>query len=221
MSTKSMAKQVDYLKRYSPVNIEGVKIKFKISTEHVGVVRSVQGNLPYILQRISSHKAAIGAVLANGLAKHHRANQAARLRVEQIYGVPLLLSGLAALLIKKSEQNVLSSHYLKTLSNLLGLLPSTPHPVIYFLAGSLPGEALLHLRQLSLLGMVSRLQGSYIHTHAIDVFTSEVKGWSWFQQIRDICLMYQLPHPLVILTKPVSKEAFKKMIKKRVINYWR
>ena len=98
------------------------------------------------MDRISSHKAAIGAVQAHGLANHHRANQAAYLRVEQISGTPVLLSGLASRILKKSEQTAISTYHRKTLSNLLGLLPSTPQPVIYFLAGSLPGEALLHLR---------------------------------------------------------------------------
>ena len=195
-------------------------IVFRISTEHVGIVRSVNGNLPNILQRISSHKAAVGAVLGNGLAKHHRANQAARLRVERIYGTPVLLSGLGSLVLKKSEQLVISSHHRKTLSNMLGLLPSTPHAVIYFLAGSLPGEALIHLRQLSLLGMVSRLKGSYIHRHAVNVFNRKISTKSWFHQVRDICLMYQLPHPLVLLTTSSTKEAFKNLCKKHVLNYW-
>ena len=220
MSTNAMSKQVEYLKRFSPVNLQGSQIKFKSSAEHLGIVRSVHGNLPNILQRISSHKAAIGAVVTNGLAKHHRANQAARLRVEQIYGAPVLLSGLASLILKKSEQAVISKHHHKTLTNLLGLLPGTPHPVVYFLAGRLPGEALLHLRQLSLLGMISRLQGSTIHSHAMNVFTSKGNSWSWFHQVRDVCLMYQLPHPLTILTTPSTKESFKNQVKKYVLNYW-
>ena len=220
MSTRAMSKHVEYLKRYSPVNLQGSQIKFRNNAEHVGIVRSVHGNLPNILQRISAHKAAIGAVLANGLAKHHRANQAARLRVEKIYGTPVLLSGLAALVLKKTEQAVIGSHHRRTLTNLLGLLPSTPHPVIYFLSGSLPGEALLHLRQLSLLGMISRLQGSTIHSHAMNVFTSKGNSWSWFHQVRDVCLMYQLPHPLTILTTPSTKQTFKTLVKKHVLNYW-
>ena len=209
--TKDMANEVEYLKKFSPVKLNGVKIKFKSNTEHVGIVRSVSGNLPNILQRISSHKAAIGAVLSNGLAKHHRANQAARLKVEKMYGTPVLLSGLGSLVLKKSEQLVISNHHRKTLSNLLGLLPATPHAVIYFLAGSLPGEALIHLRQLSLLGMVSRLKGSYIHSHAVNVFNRKVNTRSWFHQVRMICLMYQLPHPLTLLTTHSTKEELKNL----------
>ena len=115
-----------------------------------------------------------------------------------------------------AEQTAISTYHRKTLSSLIGLNPSTPHPVIYFLAG----EALLHLRQLSLLGMVSRLRDSLIHRHALNVFNSE-KTWSWFHQVRDLCLMYQLPHPLTTLNTPDTKEeTYKKKVKQQVLNYW-
>ena len=169
---------------------------------------------------MSAHKDAIGALLSTGLAKHHRANQAARLKVEQVFGTPVLLSGLASLILLKPEQSIINSYHRNTLQKLLNLLPSTPHPVIYFLAGSLPGEALLHLRQLSLLGMVTRLQGSQLHSHAKDVYTMRGSSWSWFHQVREVCLTYQLPHPLKLLNNPLGKEAFKKLVKKHVVNYW-
>ena len=79
---------------------------------------------------------------------------------------------------------------------------------------------MLHLRELPLLGMISRLQGSTIHSHVMNFFTSKGNSWSWFHQVRDVCLVYQLPHPLVILTTPSTKQAFKNLVKKHVVNYW-
>ena len=35
-----------------------------------------------------------------------------------------------------------------------------------------------------------------------------------------ISLLYQLPHPLTVLTSSKSKEAWKKLFKKHVLNYW-
>ena len=58
---------------------------------HVGVVRSIEGNAANIIARFSAQ--AYGLLHA-GLAKGHRANPAASLRVEAIYGVSVLLSGL-------------------------------------------------------------------------------------------------------------------------------
>ena len=38
--------------------------------------------------------------------------------------------------------------------------------------------------------------------------------------VRDICLKYNLSHPLQILENPPKKEYFKKLIKSRVLDYW-
>ena len=43
---------------------------------------------------------------------------------------------------------------------------------------------------------------------------------SWFHQVRDICLKYQIQHPLTFLNSPFSKEAFKNLVKKHVMNFW-
>ena len=43
---------------------------------------------------------------------------------------------------------------------------------------------------------------------------------SWFWQIRDICLLYGFPHPLKLLEKTLSREAFKKLARSLVVSYW-
>ena len=52
------------------------------------------------------------------------------------------------------------------------------------------------------------------------MYTVRGTAWSWFHQVRDLCLGYQLPHPLKLLTTPRSKEAFKNLVGKNVINLW-
>ena len=97
----------------------------------------------------------------------------------------------------------------------------TPPCVVYFLAGSLPGIALLHLRLFSLFGMITRLQGSLLHRHALDALVrAKPSIRSWFSQIRDICLQYFLPHPVTLLQDPLSKLAFKSLVTKSVLSFW-
>ena len=146
-----------YLMNSVPITIGDSTIKFVDAAEHVGVIRSVDGNLPHILNRISSHRKALHAVLPAGLARAHRGNPIASLRVESLYGVPVLMSGIASLVLKQSEVNILNQHYKTTLQNLLKLHDRTPDPVVFFLAGSLPAVAILHLKQLSLFSMITRL----------------------------------------------------------------
>ena len=63
--------------------------------------------------------------------------------------------------------------YLKSnLLNLQKLLERTPACVVYFLSGTLPASAQLHMRQLSLFGMVTRLHDSILYHHAVHVLTS-------------------------------------------------
>ena len=79
----------------------------------------------------------------------------------------------------------------------------------------------MHMRQLSLLSMISRMPGSILHQHALNSFLTKSSS-SWFKAVRDICLQYQLPHPLTLLnlTTPPTKDEFKKLYKKKVMSYW-
>ena len=114
---------------YNPIKINGHQIEFSQSAEHVGILRSVDGNIPHIMERVKSHKRAIGAKLSVGLARSHRANPAASLRIERMYATPVLLSGVASLVLTQAETNLLNLHYKTILQNLQKLPNLTPHSV--------------------------------------------------------------------------------------------
>ena len=102
---------VDYAELVNPVKINGEKVEFVTEAEHVGVLRSVSGNIPNILQQILAYKRALGSVSSAGLARAHRTNPAASLRVHQLYCTPVLLSGLASLVLSKSEISLIENHF--------------------------------------------------------------------------------------------------------------
>ena len=160
-------------------------------------------------------------MIFTGIAQKHRGNPTIGLKIEQIYGTPVLMSGLASLVLLNSELSLLEHHHKVTYQKLQKLLPNTPASVVYFLGGCLPGSAVLHIKQLSIFGMVTRLHDDPLNIHAREVLTSaKISCKSWFMQLRNICLQYQLPHPLKLLDNPQSKDDFKKMVKARVIDYW-
>ena len=208
----------------NPISINGKQIPFSSQAEHVGILRSPEGNLPAILSRITGHKKALASVLHVGVAKGHRANPVMSIRVEKLYATPVLLSGVGSLVLLKKEVNLIEKHYCKSLCSLQKLHKNTPRCVTYFLGGSLPGEALIHMRQFSIFGMICRLQmenSNLLRKHAENYFSAAVhfRG-SWFHQIRSNCLLYGLPHPSSFLDHPPEKEIFKKLVKKKVISYW-
>ena len=55
-TTKNTEEIAQYCMKTSPISIDGEKVEFSDSAEHVGIVRSTAGNLPVILARIIAHK---------------------------------------------------------------------------------------------------------------------------------------------------------------------
>ena len=205
----------------APVQIEEMRIPFVESAEHVGVIRSISGNLPHIHQRLVNHKKSLAAILFTGMSRRHRANPLAAIRAEKIFGAPVLFSGMATLILNKSEIVILSLHVKQTIEGLLKLHQKTPDPVVFLISGTMPAEATLHLKQLTLFGMICRLPANIFHKIALEAFlvcTDNDK--SWFSQIRSHCFKYGLLHPLKLLDNPPPKEQFKNLIKLNIAEYW-
>ena len=115
----------------------------------------------------------------------------------------------------------MDQQYKRTLQGLLKLSVNSPSSFVHFAAGSLPGSALLDLRQLALFGMICRLPDNPLNTHAKTILLNPLSSpMSWFTKLRNLLLKYQLPHPLILLESPLKKEPYKKLVKSKVIDYW-
>ena len=89
----------------------------------------------------------------------------------------------------------------------------------------MPASAILHLRQLSLLGMISRLGPTHIlHRLGMQVLAPTAAQTdprcSWFLKVKEICLKYHLPKPLYILSHPPYVTSFKQTTKQKVLDFW-
>ena len=210
-----------YAKLVSPIRMEGKLINFTQEVQHVGLTRSPSGNLPHILGRFEAHRKVLAGLLPVGLAHGHNGNPSASLLIHNLYAIPVLYSGLAALVLKSTEISLLDQFLKKTVQRLMKLMDKTPACVVAFLGGQLPAAALLHQRQLVLFGMVSRLPGSVLHKHGTCILTSaRPAASSWFQKVRDLCILYQLPHPLTTLANPPTKAFYNKQVKSKIFDYW-
>ena len=208
----------------NPLSLDGHKINFSSTAEHVGILRSTDGNMPNILDRLSSHTKAINSVLPSGMACGHRGNPAASLRLERLYGSPVLFSGVPALVLSNLEISVLHHQHKVDLERLQRLHQATPECVVMFLAGSLPGTGILHLRMLGLLGMIARLGPTNIlHEHGRHVLLNldrNTVSKSWFVTIRTVCQLYCVPDPLLVLQSPPTHYHWKSLTKSKVLDYW-
>ena len=220
-STESQRHVVEHAELINQISIGGEPVKFVTEAEHVGVIRNIDGNLPNIMHRITAHKRSMGAVLSAGLARGQRGNPAASLKVHQLYGSPVLFSGLATLVLSPAEVKIIDHHYQHTVQNVQRLHDKTPRSLVLLMAGSLPGEAILNLKQLTLFLMICHLPEDPLNTHARSVLISASStARSWFLQIRQLCLMYHLDHPLHLLHNPPAKTVFKRLAKQAVCDYW-
>ena len=84
---------------------------------------------------------------------------------------------------------------------------------------------MLHLRQLSVFGMICRLpdhnplklQAFYISSNLSDKVNSKKL---WFSEIIYLCSLYSLPSCSHLLNFPLSKDNFKTLINSRILDYW-
>ena len=211
-----------YPKLISTLSLNNHVLPFSEEAEHLGIIRTASpGNMVNVVQRVSAYKKKLHSLLPAGLALHHHGHPAARLRVERLYGVPVLLSGLSALVLSKQEQNIIYECHKNSLMRLMKLHDRTPDSVVFFLAGSLPITALLHLQRLSLFNMICHLEGNILRDIAKELLVvAKPSARSWCQELRGLCILYELPHPLHMIENPIPKEKFKKLCKQKVLDYW-
>ena len=118
--------------------IIGQNILFTEEAEHVGVLRSSEGNIKHIMDRLTTHRRAIAAVTPLGLQRRRRINPAASIRIQKIYGSPVLLCGIPSLILKESEVSIVHNYWKRTIQQHLKLPDSTPHCVVAFLVEHYP-----------------------------------------------------------------------------------
>ena len=72
---------------FNPISINGKDIPFSKQAEHVGVIRSCEGNMPNLVHRFSAHRKALRANLPCGTPRSHRGNDAACVKIVKLYAL--------------------------------------------------------------------------------------------------------------------------------------
>ena len=98
---------------------------------------------------------------------------------------------MASLVLLGKDIATIETQYKRSLQNILKLPASSPSSLVHFVAGTLPATALLHLKILSLFGMICRLPDDPLKVHAQQVFlTCSLAPKSWFSQVWQLLLQY-------------------------------
>ena len=137
-----------------------------------------------------------------------------------VFSLALCWSGMDTRILSRKELVLINNHHKEVIQNLMRLKPGTPQVVCNSLAGILPGEALVHLRQFLILNMILDTKDNIFHQHGLNVLTTNPSTHSWFHPIRNLCLTHQLHHSLAFLQGSHTRLSFRVLAKKHVLDYW-
>ena len=186
---------------------------------HLGLTWEQGKQTPNIEEKIRKARQTAYSLLGAGLHGRSGLDPLTSFRLIQLYVVPTLLYGLEAAILRKGDTNKLELFYKGILRQVQSLPTSTASEAVYLLLGAVPIEATLHLRILSLLGGVARLEASNpLRRLAIRQLSLGRSGW--FQYAGDIASRYGIDiHIVLEATWP--KDAWKAFCKTSVLTYWR
>ncbi len=173
---------------------------------------------PDIDSRINAARQTAYSMLDIGVHGQSGLDPPASLRIITLYIVPRLLHGLEAAVLSRKDLSRLDNYYRGLLRQVQGLPSNTATEAIYLLLGTLPIEAHLHKRTLSLMGSIARLDArnplKQLAVRQLAVKSS--RSPSWFTQARNLATKYGIDASFV----PWPKLAWKSHISEMVKLYW-
>ena len=142
-------------------------------------------------------------------------------KIYHTYVLPRLIYGLEVLPLKKKHVENLEAFHRKSIRYLQSLPQRIATATIYLLVGAIPIEAELHKRKLSLLYSMLASDNSKIK----EIINRQISvnydnGDSFFCNIRDILILYDLLTITDLQANLPSKTNWKKLVRKEVEKFW-
>ncbi|CAC5392641.1 unnamed protein product [Mytilus coruscus] len=93
---------------------------------------------------------------------------------------------------------------------------------VYTLSGLLPIEAEIHVKAINLFGNISRAKCDSIEWRLAErqLQIKPQNSHSWFIEVKELCLKYEITDLYVYLNNPLSKFQWKKLVKSKFHDYW-
>ena len=194
---------------------------------HLGILRNnTNTNSDTIQARVRSARRATFDLL--GLGYHGFTGtgpQVAAMKYRQFIQ-PILLYGLEALVLSKTDRDILASYHRETLRCIMHIPKSSAIPAIHLLIGMPPIEATLHIRVMTLLRSVLAAESGkppaiYIRDlmrHQLTMKNPDSSSWAPY--VKKLLEEYKLPRSSELLTNPPSKNQWRKMVKDAVHTTW-
>ena len=209
------------------LKLNGAPLGVSPAEVHVGVHRTnTNNNLDTVHDRIQKARRASYSLMGAGLCGLNGVGPEVALLQYKTYVLPTLLYGLEAIVLGKTEMELLEAYHRKNLRYIQHLPQSTAIPAIHLLSGILPVEAFVDSRSLGLARDISAADSNsppiiYMHDLlARQLAMKDANSSSWASHIRKLLLKYSLPSAYSLLSNPPSKKSWKASVKQAVFALW-
>ena len=213
------------MKYYQGINIWSLydeKLTVSEDNDHLGlVVSGLNEEQKNVDKNIKSARDSLFSYLGNIFSYRCKLSQAVQCHTWSVFIKPVLRSGLAALPIRPTVMQSLSTFHHKILRAILKLSKYSPVAPLYFLLGEPPIEASLHMDILSLFWNIwVNPQTKVFEVLKYLLKMSDTSSLTWSAHVRIIFQLYHLPDPLLLLeSTPWPKERWKIHTKTKVLSY--
>ncbi len=170
---------------------------------------------------LSRLRKATYGLMGSGLHGTNGLNPLCCLKLIQCYVLPRAIYGSEVLPLIQAQKDKVNSAYCRILKQIQGLPLRAPNASTYLLLGTLPLEAQIDLRVLSLLGAIARCCNETLFSIALNL--TSVKSHtskSWFTRCEKVLIKYNLPSICDVLDSKPSKEEWKRVCKEAVNSLW-
>ena len=205
-----------------PLTINGSKMSYSDSETHLGLVRTTDGKADSTTSKsVQSGRRAAYKLMGAGFSGVNGISPFYTRCMVTTYVMPCLTYGLEAMVMEDKNYEVLDKYHRGLLRQLQGLPDSTATPAIYLLLGSLPCQAIIHQKILTLFISILHRDGTpeYAIMHR-QLAMKTTSSSSWTAKLRLILHQYNLPLALELAGNPPSKEQWKGTVKEAIKDYW-
>ena len=215
--------EMSFIQEIKPWAINNRPMTIANQFTHLGVEYNMDLNnptAPTVEARLSSARATTYSLMGSGFHGVNGLKPTVSLYMFEIFVISRTLYSLEAINIAATEMEKLEIHQRNTIRRLQSLPKRTSNAAIYILSGTLPMEARIHKKRLSIL---PALMKNEIFRQIIprQLATKSIDSPSWIIKTQQILRLYDLPSMIDLLQQTPSKDQWKKLVSARVERVWK
>ena len=207
-----------------PITLNKHTLEMSNLETHLGIQRTCDmSHSATINERIKVARRTVYALMGAGLYGLNGISPITSRHIIEIFVLPRLTYGLEIFTISSAQFKPIELYFRGLLKMIQHLPKSTANAACYILTGTVPVEATVHIRILTLFGSIMRDKNSveYKIMERQLAFKGS-KSNCWAVHVKKLLVTYKLPTPAAMLyDDSPSKEAWKQTVQTHVREHWR